>query len=247
MLLGRAPERRQCAGRFAGLAAPCATLREPRPPRRPCGLAPHHLEVRAIGPLRACHPWNASRIFVPRRTRSEMSSGKSPVSCARKARWPSYRGIEAGVPLLRLAFEGRASASIAQATAHAGGPACAPQRDAAPPARAPPASTFSQPPRPYNLPVPPLPLPRPEVRRSTARSDRAPWTPPAGQLPAPLRPSAATNRLWVSPSSFPAPSPAEPATGAVQFRLEPPPPWPRDYIGLFHYFQGVFREPGTYL
>jgi hypothetical protein len=176
MLLGCAPERRRRAGRSASLAAPRAALREPRLPRRPCGIAPHRLEVRAVGPLRACHPWNMSRIFVPRCTRSEISSGPLPVSCARKARWPPYHGIEVGVPSLRLAFKGRASASTVQAAAHAGGPSCAPHRGATPPARAPPASTFSQPPsRPYNLLVPPLPLPRPEVRRSTARSDRAPW------------------------------------------------------------------------
>jgi hypothetical protein len=55
---------------------------------------------------------------------------------------------------------------------------------------------------PYNLPVPPLPLPRPGVRRSRARRGRAPCALPAGQLPVLLRPSSATNRLLVSPLKF---------------------------------------------
>jgi hypothetical protein len=169
-----------------------------------------------------------------------MSNGSSPVTCACKSRWPSYRGIEADVPSLRLAFKCRASASTAQAAAHAGGPACAPHRGAAPPARAPPASTARSPPRPYNLPVPLVLLPKPRGRRNRARGGRVPWAPPAGQVPAPLRRSAATNRLWVSPSSFPTPSPAKPATGAVQFRPEPPPPWPRDYIASLSFFPGCF-------
>jgi hypothetical protein len=46
--------------------------------------------------------------------------------CARKARWPSYRGIEAGVPSLRPAYKGRASASSRTAAARAGGPAVRP-------------------------------------------------------------------------------------------------------------------------
>jgi hypothetical protein len=114
----------------------------------------------------------------------------------------------------------------------------------------------SQPPRPYNLPVPLVLLPKPRGRRNRARGGRVPWAPPAGQVPAPLRRSAATNRLWVSPSSFPTPSPAKPATGAVQFRPEPPPPWPRDYIASLSFFPGCFswtrdlsvietRVPGT--
>jgi hypothetical protein len=98
---------------------------------------------------------------------------------------------------------------------HADGIACAPHRGTAPPARALPANTFSHPPRPYNIQVPPLPLPRPEVHRSTARSDRAHGAPPAGRLPALPHPSAATNRRLVSPSSFP-PLP----------RPRAPPEWP---------------------
>jgi hypothetical protein len=93
---------------------------------------------------------------------------------------------------------------------------------------------------PYNLPVPPLFLPRPRGRRSRARRGQAPCTPSAGQLPAPLRPSPVTNRQQVSPSSFPTPSPVESPTGAAQFRPEPPPPWPRDYIASISLFPGCF-------
>jgi hypothetical protein len=132
MLLGRAPERRRCAGRSAGVASPCAALRELRLPRHPRGLAPLCLEVRAVGPLRACHPSNTSRIFVSRRTRSEMSSGPSPVSWSRKARWPPYRGIEAGVPSLRPAYKRPLAEPLAHAAARAGGTAYAPHRGAAP-------------------------------------------------------------------------------------------------------------------
>jgi hypothetical protein len=52
--------------------------------------------------------------------------------------------------------------------------------------------------------------------------------------------SPATNRAPVSPSSFPTPSPAKPPTGAAQFRPEPPPPWPRDYIASLSFFPGCF-------
>jgi hypothetical protein len=100
---------------------------------------------------------------------------------------------------------------------------------------------------PYNLPVLPVPLPRLRVHRSRARRGRAPCASPAGQLPALLRPSSATNRLLVSPLSFPTPSPAKPATGAAQFWPEPPPPWPRTTLCLPLFLQGLFREPGTYL
>jgi hypothetical protein len=53
------------------------------------------------GSLRACHPWNA-RASCTASYRSEMTAGPSPVSCARRARWPPYHGIEAGVPSPRL-------------------------------------------------------------------------------------------------------------------------------------------------
>jgi hypothetical protein len=123
-----------------------AALRKPHLPRRPCGLAPHRLEVRAVGPLRACHPWNTSRIFVPRRTRSEMSSGPSSVSCARKARWQPYRGIEAGVPSLRLAYRRPLTVLLAHVAAHASGTAVRPTEEPPLPANIAAGQRVSQPP-----------------------------------------------------------------------------------------------------
>jgi hypothetical protein len=84
------------------------------------------------------------------------------------------------------------------------------------------------------------PPPAPPLHRSRSSSGRHRRPPPraaAGHFPAP---SPATNRAPVSPSSFPTPSPAKPATGDAQFRPEPPPPWPRDYIASLSFFPGCF-------
>jgi hypothetical protein len=72
----RAPCQLGCAARCAHATAP---------PWRPCWPGSHRLEARAVGPLRACHPWSPSRIFEPRRTHSELSRGPSPVPSARKS------------------------------------------------------------------------------------------------------------------------------------------------------------------
>jgi hypothetical protein len=174
--------------------------------------------------------------------RSVAGSLRTQVSAGRRT-----TTFKPGVPSLRPAYKGRASASTAQAAAPGGLPVHAVGE---PPL---PANTAAG--QPLSIaalallePIaPPSTRPRPEARRNRARRGRAHGAPPAGQLPAPLRPPAATNRLWVSPSPFPTPSPVKPATGAAQFRPEPPPPWPRATLRLPRSFQGVFREPGTYL
>jgi hypothetical protein len=76
------------------------------PPRRLCRTVAHCLEPRAAGSPSHLSPGNASpsrgSACVSVLVCSGMSSGPSPVSCTRKSRWPSYRGIEAGVPSPRL-------------------------------------------------------------------------------------------------------------------------------------------------
>jgi hypothetical protein len=83
-----------------GCAARCAPATAPL--RCPCRAVPHCLEPRAVGPLRACHPWDASRIFVLRRTTPSYPAVRHRFSPHASRRRSPYRGIEAGVPSPRL-------------------------------------------------------------------------------------------------------------------------------------------------
>jgi hypothetical protein len=171
---------------------------------------PHCLEPRAVGPLRACHPWNVSRIFVPRRTTLSYPAVRHRFSPHASRRRSLYHGIEAGVPspCLPIKVTQRPEPQRPQLM-----PAALPVRPTEEPLLRPvccrPAPSRS-PLRPYSLPVPPLPLPRPEARLSTARSDRAHGAPPAGRLPVPppirVHKSTAGEPLFLS-HSFPGQTP----------------------------------------
>jgi hypothetical protein len=74
-------------------------------------------------------------------------------------------------------------------------------------------------------PTPPPALhPRPGALRSRARRARAHGAPPAGQLPALLHPSAATNQQLVSSYTSSTSSPAKNPARAAGFRRARPPP-----------------------
>jgi hypothetical protein len=120
---------------------------------------------------------------------------------------------------------------------HAGRPTCAPTEEPPPPVRFTVVHhLLAAPHDPYNIPESPVFLHRPGVRWSRGRRGRAPYAPPAGRLPAPLRLSAATNQLRVSPSTFSTPPPDDSPTGMALGTT----------LRLFHLVQGVFREPGTF-
>jgi hypothetical protein len=114
------------------------------------------------------------------------------------------------------------------------------------PALPPRPSALASHPAPHRLPVLWMHCPRRPSHRSRSSGGRNRQPPPQAAAESLTASSPTTNRAMVSPSSFPTPSPAKPATGAAQFWPEPPPPWPRTTLRLFRSFKGVFRESGTY-
>jgi hypothetical protein len=81
-----------------------------------------------------------------------------------------------------------------------------------------------------NRPAPTAPPPRPDHSRTKAFRGGAPWPPVDGHPPVLPHPSTATNRLLVSPSTFPTHPPAESLTGVSQFRRAAPAGPPRGHI-----------------
>jgi hypothetical protein len=198
---------------------------------------PHHIDAQAAGSSSRLSPGNAS----PSRgsaccavlVRSEMSSGPSPVSCARKSRWPSYRGIEADVPSLHPAYKGRTPAVPAQAAEQPVRPVprrcqvlasrgCGAEE---PPKRLPHVSP--------NLPVPLVCQPRRPSRRSRSSSCGYRRPPPQSAAESIAAPSPATNRPF-PPLPWPNPPP-EPPNFCRSRR-----PMPRDYIASPLFFPGCF-------
>jgi hypothetical protein len=81
-----------------------------------------------------------------------------------------------------------------------------------------------------NRPAPTAPPPRPDHSRTKAFRGGARWPPVAGRAPVLPHPSTATNRLSVSPSTFPTHPPTESLTGVSQFRRAAPAGPPRNHI-----------------
>jgi hypothetical protein len=190
MQLGHALERRRRAGRPDGLAGPRAGHRA----ASASVLAVSHcLEPRATGLLSRLSPRKGCRPCCAVLARSEMSRGSSPVSCAHKPRMVA-------VPW-HWSWASRYCAQPVKA-AHRLAPRTPQHMLAVLPVRPteapPPLARFAAvhhlltaPHGPYNLPVPPVLLPRPGVRWSRAV---------AAVLPARRRPASCRR-----PSAHPRP------------------------------------------
>jgi hypothetical protein len=206
-------------------------LRESRPPRRTCGSLPIASRTGLPVPLRADLLGTRAASRTASYRRRVVPGGPSPAPLHTQADvCRRTRALMLGVPSPSPSYKRPHDGQLAHAAACQPSDLCA-DRGAPPPVRfAVVHHLLAAPHDPYNIPVSPVFLHRPGVRRSGGRRGRAPCAPPAGRLPAPLRLSAATNQLRVSPSTFSTPPPADSPTGMAQFRRAAPPIMPRDHI-----------------
>jgi hypothetical protein len=161
-------------GALPGWAAPRAVLREPRPPRRLCGLASHRLEVRAVVPFAPAKLGTREHLRTAPYGRRVPPSGPSPdPCCARLPRPAPCWGIKAVRPVAAPAYKGRAPASSRTAAAHRRFCPCVRSRGPPPLAQFAAVQYFLAVPHGlYDLPAPPVPLPDRETagaRRAAAR------------------------------------------------------------------------------
>jgi hypothetical protein len=113
------------------LAAPRAAHRKPRLPRRPCGLVPHRLEVRAAGSpprrLLGCVPHLRTASY----RRRVLPGGPSPAPLRTQADVRRRtRALMSGVPSPSPGYKRPHDVQIAHAAAQADRPTCAPHRGA---------------------------------------------------------------------------------------------------------------------